>query len=258
MKSNFSFLAIIFFNAINCLAQNNDSILLSVPINATRIDTTFYKESGRIETLKYYVGQYPVKSFVIYDDSVRMVKAITPYLGPWIHGNSMTLYENGVVESKLVYWKGIIINGVWFYPSGKKMVDITGDTTGYVHWNYYYENGTPKKDVYTFKEGLIHVIEYCEDGKKKEENYYDKQFNYLSYYCSGRKNEQGIKDKHGTFIGLYIHWYENGRLAEKGHYVVKKETLNSTETVKDGKWIYYDENGKLLKTEKYKKGKLVK
>jgi antitoxin component YwqK of YwqJK toxin-antitoxin module len=46
--------------------------------------------------------------------------------------------------------------------------------------------------------------------------------------------------------GSYFMYYQNGKLQVSGTY------LNNQKT---GEWKYYDESGKLLRTEKYKDGK---
>src|SRR5438132_1047647 len=49
--------------------------------------------------------------------------------------------------------------------------------------------------------------------------------------------------------GPYFYYYENGKLKIEGWY---------SNDEKSGEWKYYDEKGKLVNTEKYAKGKLVK
>jgi antitoxin component YwqK of YwqJK toxin-antitoxin module len=52
-----------------------------------------------------------------------------------------------------------------------------------------------------------------------------------------------IQKKHGP----YFYYYENGKIKVKGSYKNDK---------KDGEWIYMDEHGKPIKTEKYVDGEL--
>ena len=53
--------------------------------------------------------------------------------------------------------------------------------------------------------------------------------------------------KDGEFVGLWTWWYEDG---------AKKRQTNYKNGVKDGSWLTYDEEGILLKKEKYRKGEL--
>ena len=55
-------------------------------------------------------------------------------------------------------------------------------------------------------------------------------------------NEKGEKD------GWFQSWYENGQVHEKGEY---KEDL------KNGEWTEYAEDGSIISSEKYQKGKLL-
>jgi antitoxin component YwqK of YwqJK toxin-antitoxin module len=48
--------------------------------------------------------------------------------------------------------------------------------------------------------------------------------------------------------GPYFYYYENGKIKIHGNYKNDK---------KDGDWKFYDEQGKLIKTEKYLNGELV-
>ncbi len=53
----------------------------------------------------------------------------------------------------------------------------------------------------------------------------------------------------GKYNGFFECFNDNGALSLKGHYLNNK---------KDGKWYYYDENGKLIEVELWDKGYLVK
>lgn len=77
----------------------------------------------------------------------------------------------------------------------------------------------------------------------------------------------------GYKFGQYILYYMNGSISEKGNYIqikgirvynvedfdgnikVEKRKVRNIE-VKDGIWEFYSEDGKLIRTEKYKKGRL--
>ena len=51
--------------------------------------------------------------------------------------------------------------------------------------------------------------------------------------------------KNNEQVGEYVAYYEDGSLREKGQYVAGK---------KNGKFYFYDEKGKVTKTERYKNG----
>jgi antitoxin component YwqK of YwqJK toxin-antitoxin module len=65
------------------------------------------------------------------------------------------------------------------------------------------------------------------------------------------------------YIGTYIEYFPGGKHKITGHYK-ENHSGNWTEfwnkgfcNVKDGKWIYYDQEGRIRKTEQYHDGKLV-
>jgi len=69
-------------------------------------------------------------------------------------------------------------------------------------------------------------------------------------------------------IGIYRDYYKNGKLKSSGNYKnVYPLTHNDFKmgmpcigkcTVKEGEWKYFNDKGKLTKTEKFKEGQLVK
>lgn len=83
----------------------------------------------------------------------------------------------------------------------------------------------------------------------------------------------------GQKIGNYLHYYENGKLKEKGSYWIyqhgdtmifnksKVDTVidsygnmiavSNGRDLKDGEWIYYSEKGVMIRKEKYVHGKLM-
>ncbi|MBC7861922.1 MAG: hypothetical protein IAF38_03050 [Bacteroidia bacterium] len=86
-------------------------------------------------------------------------------------------------------------------------------------------------------------------------------------------NENDRITKEGDFfinipIGVYKEYFSNGKLKVSGKYKNVYPLTHSDFqmgvpctgkcTVKDGEWKYYSDKGKLLKTEKYKDGKLLK
>ncbi|MEO6240313.1 MAG: hypothetical protein ABIQ40_03230 [Bacteroidia bacterium] len=70
------------------------------------------------------------------------------------------------------------------------------------------------------------------------------------------------RNKRGYLIGQYCKWNENGRLVIEGNFATTEIVYTTIQDgigfgQKEGKWKYYDNNGKLLRSEKYKKGKLI-
>ncbi len=89
------------------------------------------------------------------------------------------------------------------------------------------------------------------DGK----TYYDaaktklkEVFNYKQVTIFSEKGDHSIVGTEQKKHGPYFYYYENGKIRISGNY---KDDL------KTGTWKYFDENGKMIKTETYEKGKLV-
>jgi uncharacterized protein len=73
---------------------------------------------------------------------------------------------------------------------------------------------------------------------------YFKKFTEIPFTGQTTGQIQGLF-KNGTLDGLYIEYYDNGRVKKKGSYKNNNE---------DGKWLYYDVNGKLEKEYKFENG----
>ena len=141
----------------------------------------------------------------------------------------------------------------------------------------YYENGKIEM-IYEFnnrsKNGYFQ--KFFDNGNLMENGKYindSKQGNWKFW------NEAGIlvRDcnyKNSGLFGIYFKYHSNGKLKNKGFYTFQTGKIKIHEinpdtgetdlviidtnelSVKDGIWEYYDNNGKLIKTEKYIKGEL--
>jgi len=105
--------------------------------------------------------------------------------------------------------------------------------------------------------GLLTAIQWCENGqvitsvKYKYTNDYvrdnNRIYKHVVYYCNGKKYRQFYMNV-GNAQRTWREWYETGILKEKGYYI---------DNQKHKTWKYYDTEGKLIKIEKYDKGKLL-
>ncbi len=131
----------------------------------------------------------------------------------------------------------------------------------------------PGKDCAHFDFSKI-KIKYYVDCKEVSKEVYDKFFNENNRLgdCTPCYLEQ--LDKNGNSVSLGIQYtdcivgewkefYPDGKVKLIGHYRENK-TGNWDDiwkrgycSVKEGVWIYYDENGSVLKTENYFNNKLV-
>ncbi len=88
---------------------------------------------------------------------------------------------------------------------------------------------------------------------KVEEGYTTKSIikdPYIEYYPSGGVKIKA-KKKDLKYFGLYREFYENGQLKTKGRYKLRTIKLRHQVSEKTGIWKYYDENGKLIKKERF-------
>lgn len=123
-----------------------------------------------------------------------------------------------------------------WYPSGNKR-GILSFKMGAKHgvWKSYYENGQQYNQREYAEGKLVNTATtWFENGKAAEVT----TFSY-------KKNNMTISQT------IY---YENGRKKEEGRWVKNEGDENS---FKDGLWIFYSDEGTVLKKELYKKGKLI-
>ncbi|MCF6366192.1 MAG: toxin-antitoxin system YwqK family antitoxin [Bacteroidales bacterium] len=125
------------------------------------------------------------------------------------------------------------LNGNWktYYESGNIQSSVNyedGIIFGEAVFYYDTEKNTKKAEAIFENDKLIEkYFEYYENGAQKAEIYYD----------------DGLADGNAEF------YYSNGKLKIKAEY---KNGL------KHGKWIYYDEKGKEIGKEKWKKGEKIR
>ncbi|MEM9889168.1 MAG: hypothetical protein AAF849_25080 [Bacteroidota bacterium] len=118
---------------------------------------------------------------------------------------------------------------------------------------------------------------FCANGNLEESGIKlnDRKIGVWSYYSENGIKEKEIEYQGNYYNGIYREFYSNGKLKEEGNYIVivkerevnliDPETFEETKSVrkmetsvKEGKWIYKDEHGKIVKEEYFKEGKLKK
>ncbi len=109
----------------------------------------------------------------------------------------------------------------------------------------YYPGGRPAA-AHTYTGRLIHLVFYNEEGRKT-----------LEYH-------QKILDQTYTW-GPWTDYRENGSIISQGSYKLIRQRSEGRggiilqwQSVKDGRWQFFDETGKAVKTEFWRKGKLVR
>ena len=168
------------------------------------------------------------------------------------NGKRMGYYPDGSIDFSEFYldgkkdgmWESFQRNGKYYskeYYSLDKNIKTSigfyesGDTS-YIH--YYDDSGKVIKGISKHQSGKLASIKtyrltdslYMED----EAAYYENG-NVRGKFCGYRDNRRRYKCQ-----GEQIWYYENGNVKEKNYYERGKEI---------GTWYYYDETGKLIKTE---------
>ena len=118
---------------------------------------------------------------------------------------------------------------------------------------------------------------FYENGQVKEVGVKldDRRIGMWIYYTNDGIKEKEIEYKENQKNGIYRAYHRNGTIKEKGNYTIimqasevshfDPETYEETKyiedvetSVKDGKWIYFDERGIIEKMEYYHSGRLKK
>lgn len=233
-------------------------LFFALSSNFTRAQTSFADQlpasqkydPTKVVDAEYGIQLYDKLIFVLGGDSVRYNKK-----GYNVQGWIEDFYLNGTVIHK------------GFYEDGQLKV-----------FKNFYPNGNVERSFRILDNKRCEMIEYFQDGKVKSEiTYYDgnaqKQIDYypngvVSYIEESEKSNDYLfrrnsykDDGNPTIIfeiidkkkKIYTHkeFYDNGKIKEEGEM---KFSLDASDYVKEGVWIYYDESGKQTKKEKYHNG----
>lgn len=146
---------------------------------------------------------------------------------------------------------------VYFDSAKKTLAYKSYNESDTCHTFNYWRNGSLKKHVIYIPNEYHKDISvwwwyeaYCSNGQvlyKGPSDNQSKRFKSVTYYCNGQKRREFIREGEGA-VGEITFWYPNGKL---------KEIWNFENWKMEGEWKYYDENGKLTKTEFYDQGKLI-
>ena len=163
----------------------------------------------------FLIGCYTSKSY--YDNGNKSAEGSILKNVP--HGKWTTFHKNGQIESKA------------FYKNGHKDGPYTE----------YYDNGNKSLER-SVVNGIKKKIEYHENsGKKLDEETYDDGGRCLKHYDDNGQHYRTINyNKDSRKNGPYINYGKNGNKILEASYLNDKE---------HGKWIYYSDDGKIIKEE---------
>jgi antitoxin component YwqK of YwqJK toxin-antitoxin module len=155
--------------------------------------------------------------------------------------------------------KGELVNGKkqgeWktFYLNGKRqaVAHYNNDTLQGQLITYYPNGNRQAKGYYNKGVQVDSLLRYFENGKLSSAEFNDSlglgQGVFKIYHTNGKLGQLG-KMKNGLLDDTSRTYFESGRLKAIQIYMDKH---------KSGRWLYYNEAGKLVKTELYKNGKPV-
>jgi antitoxin component YwqK of YwqJK toxin-antitoxin module len=256
MRQLFFLATIIFLFSVSLTAQVSDTIY-RVPIGTDRIDTVRYDSTNAIKQINFYSNGKRIKIIAFYknqniDDaqSLDEIGRQLWYISWYPNGSQYQIYHHSVGQ-------------VW-YEDGRLKEETTCENDTCISKRYY-ESGQlmQMRKKFTGSDRPIYAVDYCENGQIEREDIYGKQTTYTRYFCDGKIECKGTRNAQAYLIGKYCEWNENGVLIAKGQYSDTKQITFLTPQTdgvlgqKDGTWKYYDDKGKLIKTEVYQNGKLI-
>lgn len=199
-----------------------------------------------IEEVAPGMDEYDAMNAYLGGDSLRHCEGYA--CGGWV----IDEYENGQVKHRGYYQEGQITSYKNYHDNGKmerdfKMISTTAckmtiyARTGHKLLETQYSGGFPYRWTVHYKNGLIHkFVEYTEDRSaiRKMNTYWD----------SGLEQRTVILSNASKGIFQEKNYYENGQVNSKGHSEWKASTQTFART---GKWTFYNQKGKKLRTVKY-------
>ena len=144
----------------------------------------------------------------------------------------------------------------------------------------YFETGEIERNFRLTDGKRSEMTIFYRDGKTKSlvEYYGDVVTKQVDYYANGLKEYEEESDKNGEILWKKISYFSDGfienslevidkkkkKFIQKEYYAGGKIKLDGEmhfdlatyDYVKEGVWNYYDESGKVVKTERYHKGEL--
>jgi antitoxin component YwqK of YwqJK toxin-antitoxin module len=186
-------------------------------------------------------------------DSVRLDQSGHKVQG-WLedrYTSGTTLHKGYYIDGKIRVFKN-------FYPDGKLERSFKLKDAKRSEMTIFFANEKVKSIIEYVGETITHQEDFYENGMKEYEEEFDKSglilWKKVSYHKDGTSESslEVIDKKRKKY--LQQEFYEGGKLKCTGEMKLNMETYDF---MKDGKWNYYDESGKLLKSETYSKGDLL-
>jgi antitoxin component YwqK of YwqJK toxin-antitoxin module len=172
-------------------------------------------------------------------------------------GHHVEWYANGKTKSDFDYtnsWFNAFPIGSMYYASGKVWMERFTENDSLLETTYYEPGKVSRLRKWTRAGLLCSEKQWCENGQLIL------SFNPTSsvsqhvtkYYCSGK-----IKAEYNWYVygytGSFIEYHENGQISLKGQFQEIPAGSTMLMAKKTGEWTYYDNKGKVVKTENWSK-----
>jgi len=201
------------------------------------------------ESIKMYDRYCPILG----GDTVRI------YRGIRCTGMIKDVYPNGNAKHKGFYDDGKIVSMFTnYFENGQveRIFKAKSETRGTI--DIYYKSGMIKAKGEYIKGEPLKWEDYYPDGKVEFSEEYNRGMDYhlftKMYFENGNPQMIFELTDEKTRKYKYEEYYENGQIKLKGTKVQNKSTGDYRE---DGKWLYYDESGKVTMEETYERGFLM-
>lgn len=212
-----------------------------------------YKETDILDP-EYGIRIYEKLNFLLGGDSVRYDQN----KGYAANGWREDYYENGQLLHKGYYQEGQLKIYKNFFDNGQleRSFFIKPNPTQY-NMKIFYKDGKPRSEVDYSKGAAQKSQEWYPNGQLSYIEEYDKDIEYFIQNKTYQENGTPISileivdEKKKIYSKKEYH--PNGKIKEEG--TIRYDKL-AADYHKDGKWLVYDESGKLIEEDTYVKGEL--
>jgi antitoxin component YwqK of YwqJK toxin-antitoxin module len=164
-------------------------------------------------------------------------------------------YLDGTILHKWFYQSGQLQSYKNYYPNGKIERDFSSVDALFAECKIYYASGQLKSQV-KYQDGVAKQwTDYYPTGTLQFEEKMNRTMDYYEYqkyyYTSGKPSKviEMVDKKKLSFN--FFEYYESGAVKVQGHRIFVKE---SNTYFDHGDWVYFDESGAKIKTEKFDRG----
>ncbi|MBI4931970.1 MAG: hypothetical protein HY841_14515 [Bacteroidetes bacterium] len=198
----------------------------------------------------YGINAYEALNFGIGGDSTRNDGKGYAAQG-WIediYPDGKTLHKGYYIDGQLKAYKN-------FFPNGQverefKMTDLNKSAM-----NVFYQDGKPRSSIVYIGSNVIKEEDYYSSGQLEYIEEYDKKGEYYTqrkfYSQNGKPTSLLELTDPKRKIYSSKEYYDSGNIKEEGP-MIYNEAMGDYQ--KNGKWKFYDENGKLKEEKSFAKG----